>query len=107
MFDINLGNITPSNLFRHVGQKDYVLTIIFKPASELFKTLGSFVSAKLVYSKNERTNFENNDDSYIDTYSNGIIKIDIISNDLSVNDKMKYKLDGIKCTEIHKILFTP
>lgn len=107
MFDINLGNITPSNLFRHVGQKDYVLSIIFKPDSELFKSLGSFISAKLVYSKNERTNFENNDDSYIDTYSNGIIKIDIFSNDLSVNDKMKYKLDGIKCTEIHKILFTP
>lgn len=99
--------ITPAKLYRAIGKYDSVFTIIFNPESELIKNFGPHLTATLVYSKDEREKFEINDDDFIDNYSNGIIKINISLPDLNLEQKLKYQLDGINCSEINRILYSP
>jgi hypothetical protein len=99
--------ITPAKLYRNIGKYDSVFTIIFKSESELRKILGQHITATLCYSKDEREKFEKRDDAFIDKNSNGIIKINIVMPELNVNQKIKYTLDGINCSEIDRILYSP
>jgi hypothetical protein len=61
--------ISPSKLYRTIGKYDSVLTIIFNSESNLVQSLAPYITATLVYSKDERKIFEKNDDTFIDNYS--------------------------------------
>ena len=99
--------ITPAILYRGIGKFDSVFSIIFHNKSELTKELGPYINAILVYSKKDREAYEKNQDNFINNSSKGIIKIKILNPALNVKQKLKYELDGIKCSEIYKILYSP
>lgn len=99
--------ITPAYLYRIIGKNDSIFTIFFNQDSELIKNLCEYIIVSLDYSKDEREKFESNNDEYINNYSKGIIRINIITPDLSTEEKIKYKLDGINCSEIDRVLYFP
>lgn len=100
-------DITPAVLYRLLGKNDQPLTICFKTESKFAKELSPNIVATLDYTQKERKLFDSNDDAFINTYSKDIIKVNILDPVIDIDRIMKYKLDGIKLSEIDKVLYFP